>query len=93
MKMPFGQHKGKDLRNVPRPYLEWLKTRDIDDRLKEAIDSTIAEWDSMKRRPKKQKKAAPQTFVQKQPLPFDDVSARFRQFATRRVTITGDDVE
>lgn len=27
MKMPFGKHQDRDLTEIPRPYLRWLRTQ------------------------------------------------------------------
>lgn len=49
MKLMFGRFKGRPLDNVPRDYLEWLLSRDIDDYLREGIKAVLAEWDAMKK--------------------------------------------
>jgi uncharacterized protein (DUF3820 family) len=28
MKMPFGKHKGKELTEIPKKYLQWLRQQD-----------------------------------------------------------------
>jgi hypothetical protein len=42
--MPFGKHKGKRLREVPRDYLEWLRAADgIAPELRDAIEVRLQE--------------------------------------------------
>ena len=35
--MPFGKHKGQKMDKVPRDYLEWLLTTDLDEDLKYTV--------------------------------------------------------
>ena len=42
--MPFGKHQGKDLKEVPQDYLEWLKTsgaldKEMNRELREALET------------------------------------------------------
>lgn len=42
MIMPFGKFEGMDLRDVPRPYLEWLRRQTwLKGRLVKAIDDVL----------------------------------------------------
>ena len=44
--MPFGKHKGQDLKIIPRGYLRWVaKNCDVSGDLKNAIDAAIARQD------------------------------------------------
>lgn len=38
MKIPFGKHKGEDIHTLPKPYLNWLLTIDLDDHLRQAVE-------------------------------------------------------
>lgn len=35
--MPFGKHRGQDLRDLPEDYLAWLETRDLYEPLRSAV--------------------------------------------------------
>jgi uncharacterized protein (DUF3820 family) len=39
--MPFGRHKGKPVRRVPRDYLQWLLRREPSSELKEEIERVL----------------------------------------------------
>jgi uncharacterized protein (DUF3820 family) len=48
MKMPFGKHKDKDLSEIPKPYLRWLRGQEwiggwLAYALDEALGKTVAE--------------------------------------------------
>jgi hypothetical protein len=43
MLMPFGKYKGQPLTALPDDYLEWLRTRELRDPLKQELE---AEWQS-----------------------------------------------
>lgn len=53
MKIVFGKYVGCDLRNIPRDYLVWLLSREIDDYLRRGIEETLAQWDGLKTTRKK----------------------------------------
>ncbi len=36
-RMPFGKHKGQKMDKVPRDYLEWLLTTDLDEDLEYSV--------------------------------------------------------
>ncbi len=49
MIMPFGKHKGRELQNIPRAYLEWLRERtNLNKSLQHEVDYYLE--DPMKRR-------------------------------------------
>lgn len=39
--MPFGEHAGKPLTEVPRSYLQWMLTRDFDANLLRSVEQTL----------------------------------------------------
>jgi uncharacterized protein (DUF3820 family) len=42
MKMPFGKHKGKPLREVPKDYLRWLQAEcKLSASMREAIEQVL----------------------------------------------------
>jgi hypothetical protein len=42
MRMPFGKHKGVELTEVPRPYLQWLRRQEwLRGWLAQAIDDLL----------------------------------------------------
>lgn len=44
MKMPFGKHKGKELTEIPKGYLHWLRSQDwLNGWLKNAVAEALGE--------------------------------------------------
>jgi len=41
MKITFGKHKGEELHTIPKNYLNWLRTIDLDDHLRRAVDLAL----------------------------------------------------
>jgi uncharacterized protein (DUF3820 family) len=42
MKMPFGKHKGKELTEIPKGYLRWLRRQDwVGDWLVNGVDQVL----------------------------------------------------
>lgn len=41
MRMPFGKHRGAELRDLPSDYLQWLTTIELRPFLRDAVDDEI----------------------------------------------------
>lgn len=42
VKMPFGKHRGKPFRKLPKSYLDWMTREMQDDRLKRAAEQELS---------------------------------------------------
>lgn len=49
-RMPFGKHRGRPIRSLPRDYIEWfLRTVEGCEDIRHSMTIVLAEWDSQKR--------------------------------------------